>query len=468
MKEKTLILATSALLVLASCAGADSSDGAIVIPSRGSSLDPSSSQTSGSASEDSETVNVLVAAKELTPLQWLGAPDAGNPLFKTAQIRKSDAKNIYGDDEANDVSYIRNKVPSVSVSAGAVLLKSYLTDTSEFARYVMARIQMAVDCCQDFSDGIKKEANETGSKTIDEATKKAKFTSWYDPAMKAVETYMKEGEFLHYLIKDDSGKDVDLGVDDEEMFQDPSSAGKIQYVWMYAYDYVIDVVRSAGSALGKENVSVNNTVIIGTPDSDPADWGFTYGGVKSGYYTYDVYKTLKAFDSGEYLNQDSLWISGKPTLDQLKSELADLCSLMGISQDGASTLGYGDFDDRKIGVDGFFSQKESAYLVYAYEDGCDACGRIEQTVLSYAKSGKYRMYLLPNATKALKKAESADACKEATLNATEASQLTIFGAPTMYVVETAASGSSSDGFRKSAVTEIYVGSDEITSALAQN
>jgi len=468
MKEKTLILATSALLVLASCAGADSSDGAIVIPSRGSSLDPSSSQTSGSASEDSETVNVLVAAKELTPLQWLGAPDAGNPLFKTAQIRKSDAKNIYGDDEVNDVSYIRNKVPSVSVSAGAVLLKSYLTDTSEFARYVMARIQMAVDCCQDFSDGIKKEANETGSKTIDEATKKAKFTSWYDPAMKAVETYMKEGEFLHYLIKDDSGKDVDLGIDGEDMFQDPSSAGKIQYVWMYAYDYVVDVIRSAGSALGRKNVSVNGSVIIDTPDSDPTNWDFTYGGIKSSYYTYDVYKTLRTFDSGEYLNKDNLWVSGKPTLAQLKSELANLCSLMRISQDGASTLSYDDFADRKIGIDGFFSQKESAYLIYAYDDDCAVCEKIEQTVLAYAKSGKYKMYFLPDATKGMKIVDSADACREATLNATETSQLTIFGTPTMYVVEPVLSHSSSGSVWKNAVSEICVGSDEITSALAQN
>lgn len=162
MKKKTLVLVASALLVLTSCAGADSSGGAIVVPSHGSSSNPSSSQTSGSASEDSETVSVLVAAKELRLAQWLGAPDAGNSLFKTARIRKSDAKSIYGDDEVNDVSYIRNKIPSVSVPAGAVLLKSYLVDTSEFARYVMSDIQIALDCCQGFSDGVKKEAKRNG------------------------------------------------------------------------------------------------------------------------------------------------------------------------------------------------------------------------------------------------------------------------------------------------------------------
>jgi hypothetical protein len=205
----------------------------------------------------------------------------------------------------------------------------FLTAQRKSEITVMRSVKEALDGCDAFDAGIKDEAKKTGSGSVDAPVRDAKFRSWYNSAVKIAEAYPAEGQYLHHVYKDADGNEIDLGVSDEDMFQDASSAGKIQYVWQYAYDYVISVIYSTGSALAMKDVSINGAVVISTPDSDPTGWDSTYQNVTSkDYYTYDVYKTLRAFDSGEYLNKDNIFISGKPTLADLRSQLNGLCRVL--------------------------------------------------------------------------------------------------------------------------------------------
>ena len=128
---------------------------------------------------------------------------------------------------------------------------------------------------------------------------------------------------------------------------------------------------------------------------------------------------------------------------------------------------YSDFADNKIEIKDFFAQKGDAYLVYAYSDTCAHCADIKQTVLSYAASGKFKMYFMNDASSTMKTVSSEDDCRDMTLNATEISQLSIYGTPTMYVVETAVADSSQSSGKKT-VTEILIGESEIKTALANN
>ena len=72
-----------------------------------------------------------------------------------------------------------------------------------------------------------------------------------------------------------------------------------------------------------------------------------------------------------------------------------------------------------------------------------------------------------DASSTMKTVSSEDDCRDMTLNATEISQLSIYGTPTMYVVETAVADSSQSSGKKT-VTEILIGESEIKTALADN